>query len=574
MTSSTTDLTLLHNRLTSICREMGVTMMTSAYSPVFNEGFDFVCALFDPQGRMIAQAEYNPSMLGAAHHTVHWLLEEIGPQSFRPGDVWIHNDPYRGGCHLPEHMLIRGIFHGDRLFGFAATIGHIAEIGGKAVGGLAGDATEIYQEGLRLPPVKLMDRGEHVMDVWKILMTNHRTPKLTWGDLHAMLGSLRTAQLRLDELFQSRDVDGILRNTDELMARSEAWMRREIGAIPDGLYEFEDWMENDGITNEPMRIKVAVWVKGGEIVADFTGTAPQARGPINATYAVTAAATYNSVFHLTDPNIPRNAGCHRPIHIVAPPRSMVNVRLPGAEVGGNSETHCRIIGVVMGALAKAVPERAAAADGATGCNFLFGGVHPDTGEFYANYHFENVGWGAASWHDGNDAQCAPLAISRNVPVEIFETRYPLLTRSFRLVSDSGGAGRFRGGLGTERILEIRAPEITVSALFDRMQIPPWGLEGGYPGGMTGIAIRRAGETGFRLFTDVFHTVSPSKFSNIIVKQGDQIRIVSSGGGGYGDPRSRERDKVREDVRNRYVSVERARELYGATASELGSTKHG
>ena len=253
---------------------------------------------------------------------------------------------------------------------------------------------------------------------------------------------------------------------------------------------------------------------------------------------------------------------------------MVNVRLPGAEVGGNSETHCRIIGVVMGALAKAVPERAAAADGATGCNFLFGGVHPDTGEFYANYHFENVGWGAASWHDGNDAQCAPLAISRNVPVEIFETRYPLLTRSFRLVPDSGGAGRFRGGLGTERILEIRAPEITVSALFDRMQIPPWGLEGGCPGGMTGIAIRRAGETGFRLFTDVFHTVSPSKFSNIIVKQGDQIRIVSSGGGGYGDPRSRERDKVREDVRNRYVSVERARELYGATASELGSTKHG
>jgi N-methylhydantoinase B len=553
---------------------MGVTMMTSAYSPVFNEGFDFVCALFDPHGRMIAQAEYNPSMLGAAHHSVHWVLEEVGAKAFQPGDVWIHNDPYRGGCHLPEHMLIRAMFNRDRLVGFAATIGHIAEIGGKAVGALAGDATEIYQEGLRVPPVQLMRRGVHVMDVWKILMSNHRTPKLTWGDLHAMLGSLRTAQLRIDELLESRDIGGYLRDTDELMQRSEAWMRREIELIPDGTYEFEDWMENDGITNHPLCIKVAVWVKGGEIVADFTGTAPQTRGPINATYAVTAAATYNSVFHLTDANIPRNAGCYRPIHIVAPPGSLVNVRLPGAEVGGNSETHCRIIGTVMGALAKAVPDRAAAADGATGCNFLFGGVHPETGEFYANYHFENVGWGASSRHDGNDAQCAPLAISRNVPIEIFETRYPLLTRSFRLVPDSGGAGKFRGGLGTERILEVRAPEITVSALFDRMQIPPWGLDGGGPGGKTGIAIRRAGDSEFRLFTEVFHTVSPSKFSNIILKQGDQVRIVSSGGGGYGDPRDRDREKVRDDVRNHYVSPMQARDLYGVAPGELEPRNHG
>lgn len=573
MASSITDLTLLHNRLTSICREMGVAMMTSAYSPVFNEGFDFVCALFDPRGRMIAQAEYNPSMLGAAHHTVHWLLEEVGAEAFRPGDVWIHNDPYRGGCHLPEHMLIRGIFHDEKLFGFAATIGHIAEIGGKAVGGLAGDATEIYQEGLRLPPVKLMDRGEHVMDIWKIMMTNHRTPKLTWGDLHAMLGSLRTAQLRLNELFETRSVEHILRDTEELMDRSEIWMHHEIEAIPEGDYEFEDWMENDGITKEPLCIKAAVRVKAGEIIADFTGTAAQARGPINATYAVTAAATYNSVFHLTDPNIPRNAGCHRPIHIIAPPGSLVNVRLPGAEVGGNSETHCRIIGVVMGALAKAVPHRAAAADGGSGCNFLFGGVHPETGEFYANYHFENVGWGASSQHDGNDAQCAPLAISRNVPVEIFETRYPLLTRSFRLATDSGGAGQFRGGLGTERILEVRAPEITVSALFDRMQIPPWGLAGGFPGGMTGIAIRRAGESEFRSFTEVFHTVSPSKFSNIILREGDQIRIVSSGGGGFGDPHRRDRGRVREDVRNRYVSAKRAQEIYGAAGNDAEPVKN-
>jgi len=571
MQTDSTELTLLHNRLTSICREMGVAMMKTAYSPVFNEGFDFVCSLFDREGRMIAQAEYNPSMLGAAIYTVEWMLNEIGVKCFRAGDVWVHNDPYRGGCHLPEHMLLKPVFQKDELFGFAATIGHIAEIGGKAVGALAGDATEIYQEGLRLPPVKLMDRGEHVMDIWKILMTNHRTPKLTWGDLHAMLGSLHIGEARLIELLEARGLSRTLDETKELMQRAEAWMRREIEAIPDGEYRFEDWMENDGITDEPHRIQVAVSVRGGEIIADFTGTDPQTRGPINATYAVTAAATYNAVFHLTDPQVPRNAGCYRPIKIIAPPGTMVNVQHPAPEIGGNSETHCRIIGVVMGALVQAVPERAAAADGATGCNFLFGGIQPDTGEFYANYHFENVGWGAAANHDGNDAQCAPLAISRNVPVEVFETRYPILVRSLRLLTDSGGAGLFRGGLGTERILEIRAPEMTVSALFDRMRIPPWGLQGGSTGGTTSISIRRASDSEFRLFTDVFHTVSPSKFSNIIVRHGDLIRIVSSGGGGYGDPFHRPAGKVLDDVLDRYVSAQQARNLYGVVLHESEGT---
>lgn len=343
-------------------------------------------------------------------------------------------------------------------------------------------------------------------------------------------------------------------------------MRSEIEAIPDGEYSFEDWMEDDGITDQPWRLAVKVVVGGDEVIADFTGTDAQARGPINATYAVTAAATYNAIFHLTDPNVPRNAGCNRPIKIIAPPGTMVNVKHPGPEVGGNSETHCRIIGTILGALAQAVPDRAAAADGASGCNFLYGGVHPDTGEFYANYHFENVGWGAAAWHDGNDSQCPPLAISRNVPVEIFETRYPILLRSFRLAIDSGGAGKHRGGLGTERIFEIRAPEMTVSALFDRMKIPPWGLSSGLPGGTTDMSIRQSGDDRFRHFSEVFGTVSASKFTNLVVHQGDLIRIVSAGGGGHGDPRERGAGRVLEDVRNRYVSPERAQDLYGVSVT--------
>ena len=560
------DLTLLHNRLVSICREMGVATMRTAYSPVFSEGFDFVCALFDPGGRMVAQAEYNPSMLGAANFAVRWVLEEIGADAFAPGDVWVHNDPYRGGCHLPEHMVLKGIFCGDELAGFAAAIGHVAEIGGRAVGGLPGDVTDIYQEGLRLPPVKLISGGQEVRDVWKILLTNHRTPKLTWGDLHALLGALTIAERRLGELFDERGVARTLRDIGELMRRSEAWMRREIATIPNGEYTFVDVMENDGITPEPRSIRVSVCIRDGEVIADFTGTDHQVRGPINATYAVTAAATYNAIFHLTDSDVPRNAGCYRPIRIIAPPGTLVNVTHPGAEVGGNSETHCRIIGVVLGALATALPDRAVAADGATGCNFVFGGFDPETGEPYANYHFENVGWGGARDHDGNDAQCAPLAISRNVPVEVFDLRYPFLTRSLGLVTDSGGAGRHRGGLGTERVLLVQAPEITIGALFDRAVVPPWGLAGGLPGGTAAIEIRPAGEPDFSSFSDRYGTVSPTKFSNIVVHEGDEIRIVSSGGGGYGNPSERPEDEVRRDVRNRYVSSAMATQLYGAQFS--------
>jgi N-methylhydantoinase B/oxoprolinase/acetone carboxylase alpha subunit len=475
--------------------------------------------------------------------------------------VWVHNDPYRGGCHLPEHMVIRGIFAEGELVAFAAAIGHIAEIGGRAVGGLAGDATDIYQEGLRLPPVRLVARGEEVRDIWKILLTNHRTPKLTWGDLHALLGALTIADRRLRVLCGERGADAFLRDAEELMARSEAWMRRELSDIPRGDYSFSDVMENDGVTPDVYTIRVSVSVRGEELVADFTGTDRQSRGPINATYAVTAAATYNAVFQLTDPGVPRNAGCYRPIRIIAPPGTLVNVRHPGAEVGGNSETHCRIIGVVLGALARALPERAVAADGATGCNFIFGGFDPRTGEPYANYHFENVGWGAAAEHDGNDAQCAPLAISRNVPVEVFDTRYPLLTVSLRLLTDSGGAGRHRGGLGTERILRVLAPEMTIGALFDRAIVAPWGLAGGMPGGTAVIEIRRAGESEFRSFPEVYGTLSPTKFSNVTVHEGDEIRIVSPGGGGYGNPAERGEQLVRRDVRNRYVSPAMARELY-------------
>jgi N-methylhydantoinase B/oxoprolinase/acetone carboxylase alpha subunit len=558
-------LTIINNSFVNICREMGITMQRTAFSPIFNEGLDFSCVMFDRDANMIGQAEFCPSHLAASLFIVRWTIEELGVDSFEPGDVVLHNDPYRGGAHIPEHSVIRPVFFDGELWGFVANIGHLAEIGGKAVGGFAADATEVFQEGLRIPPVKIVSRDQRNMDLWRLIMANHRTPRNSWGDLNAQIGSLRIAERRLIELLERYGAGLVRRASRELMDYSERWMRAEIAAIPDGTYEFSDWMEDDGVLPEPVEFHVAVTVDGETMVVDWTGSAPQVPGPINATFGVTAGAVYNAVFHLTDSNIPKNTGAYRPIRIIAPPGSVVNVVYPGPSVGGNTETHPKLVDIVVGALAPVLRERVAAAEGASCCNFLFGGVHPDSGEFYANYHLEGCGWGAKDYGDGNSAQILVNGNCRNTPVEIFETRYPLETVEYSLIPDSGGAGRHRGGLGTRRIMRVTAgAEVTASALFDRTKGPfrAWGLEGGLPGGYGAILVKRRGDDAFRTFPEVFGTVSASKFTNVVLREGDEVLLDSPGGGGFGDPRERDRAVVERDVSEGLVSTEAARELYG------------
>jgi N-methylhydantoinase B len=558
-------LTVLGNAFVNICREMGVTMIRTAFSPIFNEGLDFSCVLFDRRGNMIGQAEFCPAQIAASLFIVRWTLEELGVESFEPGDVVLHNDPYRGGAHIPEHSVMRGVFHEGELFGFVANVGHLAEIGGKAVGSFAADATEVFQEGLRIPPVKIVKRDENDMELWRLIMANHRTPRNTWGDLNAQIGSLRVAERRVLELLDRYGREFVEQAADDLMDYSERWMRAEIAAIPDGVYEFTERMEDDGVVARPVTFRVTVNVRGDELVVDWTGTDPQVRGPINATYGVTAGATYNAIFHLTDMGIPKNSGAYRPIRIIAPPGSAVNVVYPGPSVGGNTETHPKLADMVVAALAPALPDRVAAAEGGTACNFLFGGLHPKTGDYYANYHLEGGGWGAKSYDDGNDAIVVKNGNCRNTPVEIFETRYPLRVLEYSLIDDSGGAGRMRGGLGTRRVLRVeKGAEVTVNALFDRTKpgFGAYGLAGGGKGGPAAILVKRAGESEFRTFSEVFGTVSPSKFTNIVLGEGDEVLIQSPGGGGYGDPRERARARVTEDVDQGFVSAAVAREIYG------------
>ena len=561
---------VIGDQLVQIAQEMGTHMMRAAYSPIFSESRDFSCALFDARGRMIAQGRFNPAHLGAIGETVRCVLDEIGAESLGPGDVILHNDPFRGGCHMPEHMLLRPVFREGRLVAFAATIGHMAEIGAVTIGSFASTATEVYQEGLRLPPVKLVRAGEPVVDVWKIILSNHRTPRSTWGDLHAMIGSLHLADRRLQALLD-RYGEGLARAVwDELLAHGERLMRRRIEAIPDGEYRFEDVMEGDGHTRDLVTMRVTVLVQGDRAIIDYTGSDPQARGPVNATYGVTVSATCNAFLQISGPEIPRNSGAYGCLKTIAPPGSVVNVRFPGPSVGGNTETQPKLVGMLLGAFAEAMPDRVMAAEGVTSCNFLFGGSDPKTGEPYAHYHFEASGWGGRADGDGNSAQNHIHGNCRNTPIEVFETRFPFRTIGYGLVPDSGGPGRRRGGLAVWRDLEVLAPEVTASALMDRVERGAWGLFGGLPGRCAALLVRRGGDDCFRDFTEAFGTVSPSKLSGVVLRAGDIVRIESAGGGGFGDPHEREPDRVLADVLDGLVTPSEAARAYGVALTAEGT----
>lgn len=555
-------LTVIDNYLATTCREMGLAMMRTAYSPMFNESLDFSCVLFDKHGRMIAQAEFCPSQIGTIKFTVEWMIDELGADVYQPGDVIIMNDPYRGSGHIPEHTLLKAVFHEGEIVAFVANCAHLAEPGAKAPGGLAGDATDIFQEGLRLPPLWLQRQGEDQEDVWKIIFANHRTPKVTYGDLMAMIGSLTVAERRLISLIETYGLDVFHTATDDLIRIAERRMAEEISKIPDGEYSFDDVIEDDGVVEGDYTIRCDVVVDGEAVTCDFTGSSAQAAGPMNATYAVTASAVYNAFMHITDPTIPRNQGCYRPIDIVAPPGTIVNCEFPAALVGGNTEVSPRITDIIFGALAEALPDRIPASLGGTSCCFLFGGAHPDTGELYSHFHFEGIGWGGRPDKDGNSQIIVINGNCRNTPVEVFESRYPIRVESYRLLEDSGGPGRNRGGLGMERVLTIEADEITVSALFNRMTVDPFGLHGGRPGRNSGIYMRRAGSSEWRTFSEAFGTVSPSKFSNIVLRRGDQVRLVAPGGGGLGDPLERAPERVLADVAEGLVTPAAALDSYG------------
>ena len=548
---------ILDSTLVSICREMGITLMKTSYSTIFNEGLDFTCAIADTNGDMISVAEYCPAQIGGMPLLIKTCSQEIPLDSLSEGDVIIHNDPYRGGLHVPEHTLFMPFFYNGEPLGYLVAIGHVAEVGGMVPGGFAGEATEIFHEGFRVPPVKIRKAGVDVPEVWKLMLANVRTPRYNYGDLMAMIGALEVGSRRLSEVLNKYGKKDFQKTNADLALYSEKRMRAEIEAFPDGRYTFEDEIENDGNGSDPFFIRVEVYVQGDEVVADFSGSDLQAKGPINATLGVTWSATYNALFHLTDPSIPKNSGCFKPIRVLAAPGTVANVNYPAPEVAGNTETHPRLAALVVGALSAGVPERGFAAESGTAVNFVFGGHHPDYDEYFACYDIMSGGWGGREGFDGNDCVICMNGNCRFNPTEVFETRFPWIVEDFAMTTDSGGAGQYRGGLGFQRILRATSTEITASQCTDRHRVGTWGLLGGKQGGNGATLVQPFGRDDWRPVTEVFGKTSSSKYSNITIKPGDKVKLVVPGGGGYGKPEKRERERIEEDINEGFVSEEAA-----------------
>lgn len=555
------------NAFHSICEEMGHTMIRTANSGLFVEGRDFSCALIGPDAELVATANYDPSHLSAMAITVESALIYLGVDTVKPGDVYLVNEPYVGGGHLPDITLIRPVFHDSRLLGYAVNRAHHIDIGGMAVAGFPGTATSIYQEGLRIPPIRWFSEGRENRDVIEMIVLNQRFSRDQLGDFQAQLASAVTAERRLQALADKYGHDVVLACMQATKDHSEALVRALLSEMPDGTYTFEDYMEDDGATAQPHRLHAAVTIAGDRIKVDFSATSPQATGPINSSYGNTLSATFNALLQLVGPDVAFNHGCFRPVEVVAPRGTLLNPVPPAPCFGGVTEVSIRIIDVILGALAPVASDKAGAGCYGTCINFSGGGFDPERKQPFGFYFFVEGGWGASAWRDGWSCTPNPTSNYNDYPVEWAESELPVRYLGVRLNTDSGGPGRHRGGVGVVRSLELLADDVELNALGDRFKIQPYGLNGGQPGGANGVAVRTSAAAEWMTVDEALGSASPSKFHNLRVGRGTQFRIATGGGGGYGPALERPAEEVVDDVVAGYVSREGAERDYGVIVSE-------
>ena len=553
-------LEVMKNAFFSVTEEMGIALVRSAYSTNVKDRKDYSCALYTPDGRLISQGLHLPSMMGAMVTTIKGALAAIPPQSLTPGDAILYNDPYIGNTHMPDIVLTTPVFHQGKLMAFVASMAHHIDVGGSVPGSISTRATEVFHEGLRLPPIVAMRGGEFDPTILTIIQANSRTPYEVSGDLKAQAGANRIGERRFLELCERHGADLVRDAIEDLDAYCERRMRAELRDIPQGTFEFEDHLEGDGFTEDPIRLKVTVHTTGDRMVFDWTGTAPQARGSVNGQKALIFGCIYYVVKSITDPTIPPNEGTYRPIELIAPPGTVVNATFPAPTGMCGNVLGPRIIDTIIGALHKCIPDRVCAAS-VGGQNFLaLGGRDPATGLYFSNVETYGGGYGASSGQDGEDAIQAHRTNSANCPCEVIEASFPMLVDRYGIGPDSEGPGRFRGGLGVTREYTFKSG---ASFTFgtDRAVLDPWGLEGGKPPGK-GIyrvvhADGSAEDVGGKCQRDV--------------EAGARFVLRTRGGGGWGDPFHRDPEKVRWDVQEGLLSLERARRVYGVVIDPASMT---
>lgn len=552
-------LEVLRNRLDAIADEMELTLLKSAASPIVKEGLDASAALFSITGETVAQAAAIPIHLGALQFGAQRIVRAFPPSTMREGDAFILNDPYDGGTHLPDITLAVPVVADGRVVALACTMCHHQDVGGRTPGSVPTDATELYQEGVIIPPTQLFRAGELDENLFRLLTRNVRLPDVFSGDLMAQVAAGRLGGVRLRELFAAHGTDAVLAYIDELLNRAETLTRREIEGIPDGEYHFEDWLDDDGV-NIGHRVKIAVTlrVRGSSMTFDFTGTDPQVRGPFNSVPASTMSAVFYAIRAVSDPSIPNNGGCFRAVDVVLPEGTIVNPKAP-APVSCRTATIKRIADTILGALVRALPHRMPAANSGTLLVMAFGGRHPGTDKPFVASELAAGGMGARPDKDGIDTIETDVSNCMNIPIESVEMSFPIRIPRARLWDGSGGAGRFRGGLGLEKVFEATETDVLITHRGERFASAPWGLHGGAPG-QSGRA--------FILRRDGTREELPSK-KMIVLHPGDQLWEYIAGGAGYGDPIEREAESVLADVLDGKVSRQSARDVYGVVLTPDG-----
>jgi N-methylhydantoinase B/oxoprolinase/acetone carboxylase alpha subunit len=546
------ELEIIHNALIAAAAEMDVTVWRTSRSTIVREVLDYSTAVFDSNGWNVAQSLRIPIHLNSMSYFLTELLaKHIPADQWGPNDVVISNDPYCGGQHLPDIGAFRAVFLEGRRIGFVGTLCHHLDVGGSSPGSYGSNAVEIFQEGLRIPPVKLVEKGELNEAVRAILLQNVRQPEILWGDLQSQLASLQIGAASVEQLARKLGEARFQSALKQLLDASEAGMRSVISRIPDGTYEFEDSIDDDGIADDPIRVRAKLMIFGDEMTVDLSECSPQALGPSNATLASTYSAVFYSLMASADMPVAANAGCYRPVKIIAPVGLCVNAAYPAPVVHRIAIAH-RLTTVLFGALHKAIPERMPAAYYAVSYVVAFQTTDPKFGRKVL-VEIEIGGCGALPYSDGASAQSFGMHNNSNIPIEMIESGMPLTLLGYGLLPDSGGQGEHRGGLGLWREWRIDSPVAQLSANLDRFKFRPFGLAGGAAAAASALYLIRGGQ----------REALPSKVTNVMLKKGDVVRLETSGGGGFGQPSMRTRDRIKQDVQLGYVSAEAAVSAYSA-----------
>ncbi|NGM35915.1 methylhydantoinase [Methylobacterium sp. DB0501] len=559
-------LAVIQAGLQQVCNEMDIAFSRSAFSPVIAEADDRSDGIYDRDtGALISQGEYGlPVFVGTMQYSTGELIRLIREARVgapEPGDIYIVNDPYLGGTHLMDVRFVRPVFVEGELFCWLQNTGHWPDIGGMVPGGFSAHATEVEQEGLRLPPVKLFKRGTMDQEIFSIISSNIRVADQRIGDIKAQAAALMVGESRLADLLAKvgrKTLDAAIK---EIRARSAERMRAEIRQIPDGTYRSEAFVDSDGVVDEPLRIALTMTKAGDGLTFDFSGSSPPCRGPMNSVVATTYSSVYLAVKHVF-PDVPINAGTFEPLTIVRPEGTFLDARYPRPVSGCAAEVSQRIAEAVFLALVQAIPERVTAAPAGTSGNFALGGFDPAKNAPYVMYQITGGGYGGNAGHDGLSNGCSTIGISKTAPVEVMEQYYPVLFRRFALREGSGGAGAHRGGFGVHYEVELLRGEARASFVMDHGRFGPPGVLGGAAGAPNVVRIHRNGET--------FTPLHLSKDQNIAIRAGDRVEVMTPGGGGYGAPGTRDPALVARDLRRGYYRADEAKDLWGEDI--LGGTQ--